>query len=177
MLTLGQPLIGRKILSLRTGGELGELTKAIINPNNLKLEGWFVNDKFHKRTSILLSKEIREIILEGFLVNDHSAMSDPGELIRIKELLDLHFELIGKPVVTKRRARLGKVNDYAFNKESFLIQKLYTAQSMIKSLGTSGNIIDRSQIVEISHKNIVVEDATASDAQKSSTLAALPAQP
>ena len=165
MITLGQPLIGRNVLSLRTGGQLGTIEQAIVNPNNLKIEGWFVKDSFHKRQSILLSKEVRDILLEGFVVNDNEALSDPTELIRMKDILNLHFELLGKLVVTTRRSRLGKVSDYAFEKEGFFIQKLYTAQSMLKSLGTSGNIIDRSQIVEISHKNIVVNDASVKEGE------------
>lgn len=175
MLTLGQPLIGRKIISLRTGGELGTIEQAIINPNNLKVEGWFVNDKFHKRRSIMLSQDVRDIALEGFFVNDHEALSLPSELVRIQAILNLHFELMAKPVITTRRARLGKVSDYAFEKTSFFIQKLYTAQSMLKSLSSSGHIIDRSQIVEISQKNIVVDDASIKATNKASAIATVPA--
>jgi uncharacterized protein YrrD len=176
MLTLGQALLGKKILSLRTGGQLGELLEPIINPNNLKIEGWFINDRFHKRKSILLSKEIRDILPQGVVVNDHEALSEPAELVRLKKVLDVGFELIGKKVVTTSKSRLGKVNDYAFEKNAFFIQKLYIAKSILKSIGTTSNVVDRTQIVEITHSRIVVKDATVSLAEEAQAPAAAVAQ-
>ena len=159
MLQLSATLIGRPIMSLRTGAPVGQTLQPIINPNNLKIEGFYCEDRFNKKqSSVLLSQEIRDIIGQGIVVNDHEALSDPSELVRLKDVLDLGFELIGKPVVTLSKERLGKVNDFAADGATLYIQKLYVSQSLIKSFGSGQLSIDRTQIVEITNKKIVVQE-------------------
>ncbi len=107
MLKLSESFIGREILSLRTGGTIAVGQRAIINPDNLKIEGWHVVDQSEQQL-ILLSTEVRDIIENGMVVNDHEALTPAEDLIRLKPILELNFELIGKPVTTvggKRWAR------------------------------------------------------------------------
>lgn len=158
MLQLSASLINRPILSLQTGGVIGTTTSALFNPNNLKIEGFYCTDAFEKKVVMLLYQDIRDIIPQGFVVNDHDSLVDPGELVRLKSLMDLRFELIGKKVVTSSKDKLGKVVDFATEVETMFVQKIYASQSMLKNL-TSGNLgIDRSQIIEITDKQIVVQD-------------------
>ena len=163
MTVLGQQLTGKNIMSLRVGRPVGVTTGAIINPNNLKIEGWFANESDSKKRMILLSQEIRDIIPEGFVVNDHEALTNPEDLIRLKKVLEYKFELIGKPVVSNHRRKIGKVTDYAFDKDSFMIQKLHIEQTIIKSFMGGALMIDRAQIVEINDKKIIIKEATAED--------------
>lgn len=158
MLQLSNALIGKDIVSLQTGGPVGESLGAIINPNNLKIEGFYCQDRFEKKQMILLSQEIRDILPQGLVVNDHHALSDPEELIRLKEILDLGFDLIGKPVYTTSKHRIGKVADYAVDSSSLYIQKLYVARSILKSLNTGQLSVDRTNIVEITSKKIVIQE-------------------
>ncbi len=158
MLQLSNILINRPILSLRTGGVIGQSLRPIINPNNLKVEGFYCDNKFDKSTSILLSQEIRDFIAQGIVVNDHEALTDPDELIRLKDVLELDFEILGKPVVTISKQKVGKVTDFAFDNETMYVQKLYVGQSLLKSLNSGQLSIDRTQIVEITNKKIVVQE-------------------
>jgi uncharacterized protein YrrD len=160
MLLMGLQLIGKSVMSLRTGGPIGTALSAIVNPSNLKIEGWFVNDAMQRQQRVLLSQDVRDIIAQGFVVNDHEAMTDPAELVRLESLLHLKFDLIGKSVVTEGKKHLGKVKDYAFEKDTFFIQKLYTEQSVIRSLSGSSALVDRTNIVEINDRKIVVSEAT-----------------
>lgn len=131
----------------------------IINPNNLKIEGFYCVDRFDKKVSlILLYQDIREVIPQGIVVNDHEVLSQKDDIIRLKDLIDLHFNLIGKPVVTETNARIGRINDFAVELESMFIQKLYVAQALRKSLSTSALSIDRSQIIEITDRKIIIND-------------------
>lgn len=145
-------------MSLRTGAAVAQTISAIINPNNLKIEGFYCQDRFSKDTPILLTQEIRDFVAQGIVVNDHDALSDPEELVRLKDVLDLNFELLGKPVVTISKQRLGKVNDFAADSETLYIQKLYVSQSILKGLSSGQLSIDRNQIVEITDRKIVVQE-------------------
>lgn len=158
MLQLSNTLINRPVLSLRTGTVVATATTPIINPNNLKIEGLYCEDRFSKTKLILLYQDIRDLISQGFVINDHDVLSDPAELVRLKEILDLSFDLIGKPVETVSKVKVGKVTDYATEVTTMFVQKLYVSQPIYKSL-TGGNLsVDRTQINEITNRRIIIND-------------------
>jgi len=158
MLRLSESLLNKPIMSLRTGQPVGTVHAPIINPNNLKIEGFYCNDRFSKDELVLLYQDIRDVIPQGFVVDDHDVLTSPGELVRLKEILDIGFSLIGKPVVTLSNHRVGKVSDYATELETMYVQKIYVTQSLMKSL-SGGNLgVDRSQINEITDRKIVIND-------------------
>lgn len=173
MLQLSKVLTDKGVLSLRTGGEIATVTGPIINPDNLKIEGFYCNDRFGGGQLILLTQDIRDHIGQGFVVNDHEVLADPAELIRLKPILDLQFALIGKSVVTVSKNRVGKVSDYAVEDSTMTVQKLYVSQSLIKSFSGGQLSIDRNQIVEITDRKIVIQDLLKTE--KSAAPAAMPA--
>jgi uncharacterized protein YrrD len=159
MLQLSGSLLNRPVLSLRTGGLVATTIGPIINPNNLKIEGFYCQDAFErKKTVILLEQDIRDIIAQGFVVNDHDSLSDPAELVRLKEIMNIGFTINGKQVVTTSKQKLGKVVDYAADMDSMFIQKLYVAPSMFKNLAGGNLGVDRTQIIEIGDKKIIIHD-------------------
>ncbi len=159
MLQLSGSLLNRPVLSLRTGGLVATTTGMIINPNNLKIEGFYCTDGFHrKKEVILLFQDIRDVIPQGIVINDYDALAEPEELVRLKSLMDLRFSLMGKSVKTVSKNRVGKVVDFATDTNTMFVQKLYVGQSLIKNF-TGGSLgIDRTQIVEITDRDIVIQD-------------------
>jgi len=153
-------------LSLRSGSPIGNLVEEIINPDNLKIEGWYAIDRFDRKKGVLLNQDVRCILPQGIAVNDHSDITDPKELIRLKDVMNIAFDLIGKKVRTESGKRLGKVIDYAFDKNGFFIEKIYVHQSVIKSLSGGQLVIDRSQIVEVTHEKMIVKDAVVKAVEK-----------
>lgn len=160
MLRLSNNYINRSVLSLRTGGIIGVANSPIINPDNLKIEGWYAQNHFEKGNYILPAREIRDFIAKGLVVDDHDALTHPDDMVRMKSVIDIHFELIGKSVVSENKKRLGKIADFAVDESSYYIQKLYVNPSLLKGITNEQFIIDRSQIVEITNKKIVVQDPT-----------------
>lgn len=158
MLQLSASLLNQPVLSLRTGGVVAMTMQAIINPNNLKIEGFYCQDRLSNDLLVLLSQDIRDFIKQGIVINDHDVLSEPSELIRLRKILDLNFELSGKPVYTVSKKRVGKVQDFAADGETLYIQKLYVGQSILKSFGSGQLGIDRTQIVEITNRKIVVQE-------------------
>lgn len=158
MLQLSNALINRPVLSLRTGTTVATIVAPIINPNNLKIEGFYCSDSVNKKRLVLLYQDIRDMIPQGFVVNDHDNLVEPGDLVRLRSVMDLNFDVIGKQVMTTAKEKLGKVTDYATEVTTMYIQKLYVSQPLFKSL-SGGNLgVDRTQIVEITNKHIVVHD-------------------
>jgi sporulation protein YlmC with PRC-barrel domain len=158
MLKLSDTIIGRPVLSLRTGRTVATITGAIINPNNLKIEGLYCTDSYDRSELVLLYQDIRDVLPQGFVINDHDVLARPKDLVRLKEFIDLGFDVKGKRVVTVAHRHLGKVADYAVEIETMYIQKLYVTQGFMKGL-TGGNLgIDRSQVNEITDSKIIVFD-------------------
>jgi len=173
MLLLSNKLLNTSILSLRTGGQIAQTYAYLVNPDNLKIEGFHCHVRSDKQDHILLHQDIRNIIDQGIIINDHDVLSAPGDLIRLKDIINLNFSLIGKSVVTSSKHKVGKVKDFAFDSTSFYVQKLYVSQSVIKNLGTSQLSIDRSQIVEVTDTKIIIHELVETAKVKSP--AAVPA--
>src|SRR5438270_795214 len=118
MLQLSGTLLNKPIFSLRTGGIIATTVSAIVNPNNLKIEGFYCQDRYEKKKQlILISQDIRDYIPSGLVVDDHEVLAEPEDLVRLHDVLELKFELLGKSVVTENKQKLGKVNDYAAESE------------------------------------------------------------
>jgi sporulation protein YlmC with PRC-barrel domain len=158
MLQLSSAFANANIMSLRTGTAVAQVTRPLINPNNLKLEGFFCTDVYHKVELVLLYQDIRDFLPQGFVVDDHDVLADPDELVRLKDIIKLNFQLIGMPVVTENKDKIGKVADFATDVTTMYVQKLYVTRSMFKSF-TSGQLsVDRTQVIEISKSRILIHD-------------------
>jgi len=110
----------------------------------------------------------------GLAVNDEEDLSSPDDLVRHKEILDIRFQLIDKPVRTKRR-KLGKVSDYSYN-DGMFVQKLYVVKPLRKVFTTEDTlIIDRTQILEVTDHYILVRDTEIPEGAEELAGGAVPA--
>jgi hypothetical protein len=156
MLMLSKSLVNQPVMSLRSGGQIAVTIAPIINPHNLKILGWWCKGSA-SQNQVLLAEEVREVMPNGLAVNDEEALSSPEDLVRHQEILDIRFELMDKPVKTKRQ-KLGKVSDYSYN-DGMFVQKLYVARPLHKVFTTEDTlIIDRTQILEVTDHYILVRD-------------------
>jgi len=169
MLLLSKSLLSRPVMSLRTGGAIATTLTPIINPNNLKIEGFYCDDHFNKNQPVLLTQDIRDLLPQGFVVNDHESLTDPEELVRLKDVLNINFQLVGKQVVTQAKEKVGKVTDFAAESSSLYVQKIYVGQSLLKSLSNGQLSIDRNQIVEITDHQIVIQELLKTAKAKTKT--------
>jgi sporulation protein YlmC with PRC-barrel domain len=171
MLKLNNTLLNKPIISLRTGHKIAITKEAILNPHNLKIEGFYCDVLGDKKTQILLFQDIREINRKGFVVNDHDSLSDHEDLIRLKEIIEIDYSIIGKPVVTTSGEKIGKVTEYSVDIDSLFIQKLHITKPILKNITGGHLIIDRTQVNEITPKKIIINDLLQGSAIKASVTA------
>jgi len=160
MLKLYESFQGTLVLSLRIGGPVGKILGPIINPNNLYIEGWHVEDSQSGEQLILLSKDIRELISQGIAIDDHEVLSTEEDLVRLQDILKLNFSLPGLKVTSQSGRNYGKVTDFAFETSNFYVQKIYVAQPVIRNFAGGTLSVDRSQIIEITNRRVIIEDPT-----------------
>lgn len=161
MLKLSANILNKPVLSLRTGGVIATATRPLINPDNLKIEGFYCDDRFSKAELILLTQDIREALSKGLVVNDHNVLAEPEDLVRLKQVLEIDFEVIGKQVVTLDKQKVGKVHDYAVETSTMYIQKLYVTQSLMRSLTGGSLSIDRSLVHETTPSRIIITELSS----------------
>lgn len=162
MLLLGNSFAKIPVLSLRNGGIIAKITGHLINPHSLKIDGLWCKTASNKHSYLLLPQDIREITPKGAIVNDLSSLSEPNEVVRLKKIIDLHFEILDKKVLSGRFS-IGKVIDYSVNRDSFTIEKIYVTPPVWGRLSSDRLTIDRSQVIEVSHRHIRVSEARVSE--------------
>lgn len=169
MYVLANQLQNLPIISLQTGSTVAMTSRPIINPDKLEFVAFYCyNNRSHVKATILLIKDIRQITKDGIAIDSVDEIEEPGEIIRLSNLLKNPFNLIGISVVNESGVKLGRVEEYTVNLETFQIQKIYLKQSILKNLMLNSVVIDRSQIIEVNHKQILVRDATVTKSMLSS---------
>lgn len=161
MQVLNQKLIDTPVMSLQSGDSLGVTSEIIIDPRKLQIAAFYVSGPRIQATSILHTEDIREIGSLGMIVDSADNIMELDEnLVRLNEIINFNFVLIGKPVIDDTKKKLGKVVEYSIDTLNFNIQKLYVSQSVIKNFSSSNLVINRSQVVEVTDHAVIVRSAT-----------------
>lgn len=157
MLILGTRLLNTPVMSLQTGGKLASTQKPVIDPSNLKIIAFEVDGPLlSERPALLRTADIREMGRVGMIINSNDEIIGVHDVIKIEQLYELGFPLIGMSVIDDRKHRLGKVEDYTVETDSFIVQQINVKRGFFKGLTDTGVLIGRSQIVEINDTAIIV---------------------
>ena len=158
MLQLSGYLYNCPILSLRSGDQVATAVSPFINPKFLKIEGFYCEDSISREQLILLSQDIREFSKHGLIINDHDVLVTAEDLVRLQDVLEANFQLLKKPVETISRDKIGKVSEFAVETSTLYVQKLYVTRPLWQNFTAGTLSVDRSQIVEVTSKRIVIND-------------------
>lgn len=159
MLVAGSRLENVPILSVQAGGVVAETGKAIIDPENLKIIGFFVKGGVVGREEKVLSvSSIREYSRAGMVVDSADEFMGREEIVKIAKVLELNFSLVGLKVETKKGSQLGKIADFTVASEDFLVQQIIVRRPALKALIDPELTISRKEIVEVTDDKIVVKD-------------------
>jgi len=156
MLLLGSSFEKIPLLSLRIGSVIGSVVGHLINPHTLRIDALWVKVGGFKQPLLLLTQDIREVSLQGVVVDDRDVLIEASEALRLKPIIDLRYELIDKKVISMHLP-LGKIADYALDKDSFFIEKIYVEPTAWRKLQSNRLTIDRSQIIEVSQTHVRVK--------------------
>lgn len=148
-------------MSLQTGGRLGQTHKPIIDPGNLKIVAFEIEGALlSEHPALLRTADIREMGRIGMIINSNDEIIGLHDVIKIEKLYELGFPLINMPVIDEHRRKLGKVEDYTVETNSFVIQQLTVKRGFFKAFTDTGLLINRSQIIEINDFGIIVKSPT-----------------
>lgn len=159
MLINGSQLINCPVLSLHVSGEIARVTEPIVDPDNLQIIAFRVEGKMiGEDEDILPIASVREFSRLGMVIDSVDELVGADDIIRIKEILDLNFSLLGLKVVTRKNAKLGKVSDYTVEIGGWYIQQIVVQRPAMKALFDPELRIARTKIVEVDDYKVVVKD-------------------
>ena len=107
---------------------------------------------------ILDANSIREYSHLGIIIDSIEELVSTDDVIKIKKILDLNFNLIGLKVETKKGTKLGHVSDFTVTPEDFLIKQIIVKRPTLKAFIDPELTIPRTEIVEITDYKIIVRD-------------------
>ncbi len=161
MLVIGSNVLGMPVLSLHVGGEVAVTTKAIIDPEDLRVRAYEVDgpilDNDPEVGYILDTNDVREFSQEGLIIDSTDRFANDGDIIRIDEIKKLEFDLIGLKVVTSKGKKIGKVVDYTLDSNTFMVYQIVVQRPFMESFIDPQLTINRSQITEIDDFKITIK--------------------
>ena len=158
MLLPSTRFIDTPVMSLQTGSELGRTIKPIINPRELSIVAFELHGiNLDYDPSLLRINDIREIGPMGMIIDSSDELISVSDVIKIKEIYELNFELVGLKVIDDKKRTVGKVTGFTLDASSFFIQQLQVKRPLLKSFGDTEFLIHRSQVVKITDDYLVVK--------------------
>ena len=158
MLLPSTRFIDTPVMSLQTGSELGRTIKPIINPRELSIVAFELHGiNLDFDPSLLRINDIREIGPMGMIIDSSDELISVSEVIKIKEIYELNFELVGLKVIDDKKRNVGKVTGFTLDASSFFIQQLQVKRPLLKSFGDTEFLIHRSQVVKITDDYLIVK--------------------
>ncbi len=158
MLVTSSRLIGANVYSLQTGAPIGTISEPIIDPDKLKIVAFKLTGPLIQHANILDINSIREYSDIGIIIDSIEELAAPEDIIKIEKLLSLNFNLIGLKVETKKGSKLGKVFDYTFMSDNYIIQQIIVRRPAIKAFIDPELTIHRREITEVNDYKIIVKD-------------------
>lgn len=167
MLILASKLLNTPIMGLQTGSQLALTGNAIINPENLQILAYQLKaNSFSNEEMLIRIADIRELSRIGFIIDSGEDFILPTDVIKIKEIIDLDFDILNLKVEDEKGLKIGKIIDYTLSLADFSVQQLIVKRPFLKSLNDPTLTIHRSQIVAISDNIITIRHEKEESPQK-----------
>lgn len=149
-------------MSLQTGEEIARTAQLVLSPTTLEIIGFELTGRhLVTQPSFLRIEDIRELSNIGFIVDSSDDISTLDDIITMRDIYELNFQLVDMKVIDTQEKKIGKVYDATFSTETFRIEQLCVARPFFKSFGDTELLIHRRQIKEITSDTIIVSAPTA----------------
>lgn len=159
MLIYNSRLLTTPVLSVQDSGRIATISNSIVDPDALKIIAFRVYGAVSDGGgNILDARSVREYSNFGLVIDSRDELITDTDVIKIKEVLELNFNLIGLKVETKKGTKLGKIIDYTVTNDNFSVQQLIVKRPSLKSFLDPELVVPRAEIVEITDDKIIVRD-------------------
>lgn len=157
------------VVSLHTQSKIAKVHDFLFDPRNGSVPAVIVSTKgmagfgvglgagLGKKLSLLPAESILGWQDNLLFIHDEESISLPGEIVRLKELVDGHFDLIGARVVTESGGRIGAVEDYIIETKMLHIAKL-VVRRQIWWFFSFQEVVPIKRVISMEPRRIVIKD-------------------
>ena len=157
MILLASTLKNAPVMGIQSGSEIARTKAAIVDAAKLVVVAYDIESPLIAQSPLLLrTADIRELSDIGIIVDSEEEFIQPEDVVKLNEIYEKNFQLLGIAVLDEKRRKLGKVTDYTLETGGFVIQQLTVRRPLLKSLNDTELLIHRSQIIEINNDAIIV---------------------
>lgn len=174
MLLLQSRIMTLPIASIQAGHRIGTITGFVIQPKGLSIKALVIESSMSKEYLYLHTEDILETRSAGILIDHNEQLMESEDLVRLKDLIEIDYHLLAKPVITESKKKIGSVMDYIINTSGWQVQKIHVQPPLVKMLSRPDRIIDRAQIVKVTEKSVIVSDASLKNRALRKTLSRPP---
>ena len=141
-------------------GMIAKTNEIIVDPNDLKVIAFkLYGPEVGKMSGDYLPvKNVREFSGLGMVVDSADDFVASDDVVKLKEVLDLKFSLVGKKVETKKGSNLGHVGSFTVNTNGFYVQQIIVNRPFFKSFMDPELVISKNEIVKVTDDKIIVKD-------------------
>lgn len=133
------------------GALIGTVKQAVVSPEAARVIGFLVKIKgLFRGQKVISFQDVVDIDTQGLVINSRDNLVSENEIVRIKELVDSRFSLIGLSARTKNKKYLGRVSDAVIESTSGDIIRVYVKYFWDE------RIFERSMIHEIKKDEIIL---------------------
>jgi uncharacterized protein YrrD len=148
------------VMSLQTGEAVARIQKPVIKLDVLKVLGFVCETARGAQEQLVLAQDIRQVTVDCIIIDSEEELSEPEGIIRLQRSLEIGYDPMGKLVVTQSGQRVGIIKDYSLDVEGFWIHRFYVRSVFSLFNRQTKAVIDRSQIIDITPRYIMVRDPT-----------------
>ncbi len=169
MLIPFERFVDTPVMSLQTGSELARTSNILVDPRDLTIVAYeLTGPVLDQRPSFLRPVDVRELSNLGLIVDSSDEFVGLDDVIRINQVYDYHFSLLGLDVIDEKKKKLGKIQGFNVDSGSFSVQQITVKRPLLKSFGETELLIHRSQIIEVRESFVSVRSETTEEPTKSS---------
>lgn len=167
MLIAFERFVDTPVMSLQTGSELARTSNILVDPRDLTIVAYeLTGPVLDQRPSFLRPVDVRELSNLGLIVDSSDEFVGMDDVIRIKQVYEYQFSLLGLDVIDEKKKKLGKIQGFNVDSGSFSVQQINVKRPLLKSFGETELLIHRSQIVEVRESFVSVRSATSEEPTK-----------
>lgn len=157
-------LVDQSVWCIETDSVIGRTSDIVVDPKNGQVLAFSISVSLFGVQKVLSVKDIIEIKTDFLVVQKENILVQPGEIIKVAEVLKKNIKVLGNWARTDKGEWLGKVEDLLIDTETFSIIKYYIRGTAFgfrttPLLGTfkENRIISAENIIKIGPRAIIVK--------------------
>lgn len=145
-------IFGLPVATLKEQSKAGRVKKVLFDLDKGLLRGFMIKVSWFEKPYYLALEDVLAIDKAALITKTKEDIVPIEEVVRAHEIYKKGFKLLGLPVKTESNENIGRLVDLSIAFETGQILSLFT-----KSLFTN-RIIDRSKVIKITNKAVIIDD-------------------